>query len=353
VPKGASVRLPDPILVVQTAFLGDVVLTLPVVQTLRELRPGIGVDMLVTPRAAAAIAGHPDIREVILYDKRGADSGAGGFFRILREVRRRGYACALIPHRSVRSALLARMAGIPVRAGFDTSAGRFLFTVKIPYRREAHEIERNLTLLGAIGVGAPPVRPARLYPSAADSGAVDAFLGPAGTGSGMPMIVIAPGTLWNTKRWPAERYSELARALLEQGYRVVLVGGPDDAPLCGTIGAGLEGRGMLNACGRFTVLGSAELMRRAAVVVCNDSAPLHLAGGVGTPVLAIFGATVPSFGFGPIGPGDGIVETSGLPCRPCSIHGGDRCPIGTFECMTSITAPMVLGKVISMVRRRG
>jgi heptosyltransferase-2 len=162
------------------------------------------------------------------------------------------------------------------------------------------------------------------------------------------LIAIAPGTAWNTKRWPREHFARLAQMLSDAGDRVVLIGGPEDAPLCREI-AGAAGRaGVVDASGAFSVLGSAELIRRSALLVCNDSAPLHLAGAVGTPVLAIFGATTPAFGFGPIGPRDRVLETEGLACRPCSIHGGDRCPIGTFECMVRITPAMAFEAARSM-----
>ncbi len=340
--------IPDPVLVIQTAFLGDVILTLSVAQVLRSLEPGLPVDMMVVPRTAAVLTGHPDIRETLIYDKRGADAGVGGFFRMMKEVKRRGYGCALVPHRSLRSALLARMAGIPVRVGFDTSAGSMLFTRIVPYGGELHEIARNLRLLEALGVDRPAHVAPRLYPTDEQKKTVSGFLAAFEGAPSAPLIAIAPGTVWNTKRWPPERFATLAGGLVSRGYGVILVGGVEDAGLCREIAAAGGGIRIMNACGKFPVLGSAELIRRSALLVCNDSAPLHLATAVGTPILAIFGATIPGFGFGPTGPRDAVMETGGLSCRPCSIHGGDRCPVGTFECMTRITPEMVLDAVVSM-----
>lgn len=337
---------------VQTAFLGDVVLTLPLVRAIRILRPGAAVDLVVAPRAASVLAAHPDVRETIVYDKRGRDAGASGFLRILREVRRRSYAGAIVPHRSIRSAMLARAAGIPVRAGFDASSGRWLFTHVAPYDRSAHEIDRNLRLIEELGAGRQERIAPRLYPSDADREAVDRFLGRHGVAAGPGLIAIAPGTAWNTKRWPPENFAGLARMLADAGFAVALVGGPEDAALCRGISGSAGRAGIIDASGSFTVLGSAELIRRAGVLVCNDSAPLHLAGAVGTPVLAIFGATTPAFGFGPIGPRDRILQIDGLGCRPCSIHGGDRCPIDTFECMLRITPAMAAEAVRSMTEGR-
>ena len=154
--------LPDPLLIVQTAFLGDVILTLPVARALRGLEPDLRVDLMVTPAAAALVTGHPDIRESLVYDKRGADSGLAGFIRMKRSVQERGYGCAIVPHRSLRSALLVRLAGIPVRVGFDSSAGSALFTRTVTYRRGLHEIDRNLRLLEGLGLTVPAPAPPRL-----------------------------------------------------------------------------------------------------------------------------------------------------------------------------------------------
>jgi len=190
----------------------------------------------------------------------------------------------------------------------------------------------------------------RLHPAAGDVRVVDALLndfhaqhGPIGR---QPMVALAPGSVWFTKRWPEEHFLAVARALVHDGVQVVLVGGADDAGLCSRIaGECGEGAAVLNAAGRLSVLQSADLLRRCALLVTNDSAPMHLAGAVGTPVFALFGATVPSFGFGPLGPRDRVFELQGLACRPCGIHGGQKCPIGTFVCMRDLKPESVLSSL--------
>jgi len=138
---------PTKIIVIQTAFLGDVILTLPMVQRLKREFPGASIDVLVVPVAAGVLHGHPDIREIILFNKRGTDSGVAGLFRMVGRLRTSGYDCAIVPHRSLRSALLARLSGIPVRIGFHTSAGGIFWTSRVKYQAETHEILRNLALL--------------------------------------------------------------------------------------------------------------------------------------------------------------------------------------------------------------
>ena len=160
---------------------------------------------------------------------------------------------------------------------------------------------------------------------------------------GMPLAGIAPGTVWNTKQWLPERYSELVSKLRDEKSFVVLIGGENDRGLCERMAG--DSRNVLSAAGKLTLLQSAELIRRCSVLVCNDSAPMHCAVAMRTPVVAIFGATIPGYGFAPFGERDIIVETNGLTCRPCSIHGGAECPIHTFECMKAISTERVYNQV--------
>ena len=335
----------DRILVIQTAFLGDVILTIPLIAALKDFFAFSSIDVLVVPRSAHVLFGNPAIRRIIEFDKRGRDRGPRGLWRLASELRRERYNLAIIPHRSVRSAALALLARIPIRVGFTTSAGRFAFTKRVLYEPDKHEIDRNLSLLRGIGITTYPVRPPALYPSEDDESVVAGFLKES-FGARIPSLVaIAPGTVWNTKRWFKERFAELAQACVAEGCGVVLVGGREDEELCRVVQSLAGGKAIATAAGKLSLLQSAALIRRARVLVCNDSAPLHLATAVGTPIVAIFGATVPAFGFGPVGERDVVVETRGLSCRPCSVHGGERCPIRTFECMDRITTDRVHQKV--------
>ncbi|HLA99974.1 MAG TPA: glycosyltransferase family 9 protein [Bacteroidota bacterium] len=346
--------MPPPvnILVIQTAFPGDVVLTLPLVGRLKREIPGAAVDFLGIPASAGLLGGHPDIRRVIEFDKRGADSGARGLLRVAARLRAAAYECAIVPHRSLRSALLARLAGIPSRIGFDRSAGRFFWTSPVRYDPDAHEILRNLSLLEPLGIRSAGIEPPRLYPSAGDRTQVDNFLRENTGKEAGPLVALAPGSVWYTKRWPEDRFARVARELVRAGKTVVLIGGPQDTELCSRIASAGGGKGIVDASGKFSLLGSAELIGRSVVLVCNDSAPLHLAAAMGTRVVSVFGATIPGFGFGPTGPSDTVVETTGLSCRPCSIHGGRVCPVGTFDCMNRIEPCRVIDAVLGK-RRQG
>jgi heptosyltransferase-2 len=329
--------MPDPsaihTLVVQTAFLGDVVLTTPLLSVLAE-RHG-PVDVVTTPAAAPLIETHPAVRRVIPYAKRGADRGFSGLLRLGRSLRAERYAFAYLPHRSLRSAALALIARIPRRIGF-ADGWRLLYTGSRSRPATGHEIDRLLALADV-----PPHHQTAptLGLSAADVAAAEAALRAGGiTGA---FAALAPGSIWGSKRWP--HYVALAERLAGR-LDVVVVGGAEDTPLGAEIGTAVARSGgrSANLCGQLTLRQSAAAIRKAAVLVTNDSAPLHFAQAVGTPTVAIFGPTLPSFGFGPRGPRDQALGVDGLPCRPCSAHGPARCPLGHHLCMQSLRVEDVL-----------
>jgi heptosyltransferase-2 len=334
-------------LVLQTSFLGDVVLTTPLIEHLA--RDG-AVDVVTTPAGASVLANNPAIRRVVAYDKRGRHRGVSGLRRIATEVDAQDRAAvAYCVQGSIRTAALALAAGYRTRIGFDTSAGRWLYTRRIPHRSEGHHAERILRL----AVGDAPLEPAalrpRLHPGPADCSAVDALLRESGVAATDSLAAVAPGSIWGTKRWPF--YPELARRLAAE-HRVVVIGSDADAALAREIAAATEGRAV-DATGRLSLLGSAELIRRCALLVTNDSAPQHLASAMGTPTLTVFGPTVPAFGFGPLAPGSAVVGHAGLSCRPCHPHGPERCPLGHWRCMREVTAETVAALALGLPAHAG
>jgi heptosyltransferase-2 len=321
-------------LVIQTSFLGDTVLTTPLLAQLANRGP---VDVVTTPASAGLLANHPAVRTVIPYDKRGEDRGLVGLWRLARRLRANHYDVALLAQGSWRSAALALLAGIPSRLGFATSAGRWLYTKRVPYRDDLHHAARLLMLARPNGREATPEeqRPS-LAPGAAERAAVDALLREHGVTPSDRLAAVAPGSVWGTKRWPY--YPELV-ADLAHDARVVVLGSAADAPLTEAIMAAAPSA--IDATGRLSLLASAELLGRCGVLVTNDSAPMHLASAMGTPTVAIFGPTVPEFGFGPLAPRVSVVGHDTLPCRPCDRHGPQRCPLGHHRCMRELSPSMV------------
>ncbi len=340
------------ILVVQTAFLGDVILTLPMIQTLHRQLPSANIDVVVIPQAVGLLANHPAIHEVISYDKH-SYGGIATYFRLRKKLRVAEYDLAIVPHRSLRSALIAQGAHISKRIGFDNSSSPGRFTLLARYRADLHESRRNLSLLEPLGIHEPASVLPELYPSSADLLAVDQWMQKWGIHPSRALIAIAPGSVWNTKRWLKDRFAVVAKELSGAGHDVVLVGGADDVALCQEITSTAKSERIFNCAGIFSLLQSAYLIKRCRVLLSNDSAPMHIAVAVRTPVVAVFGATSPAYGFAPYGPSDVVVETNGLACRPCAIHGGNACPIGTFDCMKRITSEAVLGVIQRKLSRAG
>jgi heptosyltransferase II len=340
---------PERIVVVQTAFIGDVVLVLSLMQALRNRYPSARLGLVTTPAAAVLAEGHPAVNTVHVFDKRKSRRGARGLKAMADELRGEKYDAALVPHRSLRSALLCRLAGIPLRVGFDRGIGRFLMTSRVRYSRR-HEVMRNSSLTSPLGFSLvqPPVPAIQLTPDEIKNASVilDRIAPRA------QWVALAPGSVWATKRWPEDSFVKLAQLLKTKGFSVLLVGGVQDAPLCERIAAAAGGV-TANLAGLQGLRGSAALLGRCRMLVSNDSAPMHLAVAVRTPVIAIFGPTSPEFGFGPLGQHDRIVETSGLRCRPCSIHGGKKCPMKTFDCMKSIVPERIVNEVLAVNRKLG
>ena len=329
-------------LVLQTSFLGDVILTTPLIATLAAQGP---VDVVATPAGASVLANNPDIRRLIAFDKRGAHRGTAGLRELARAVRAPdGGATAYCVQGSWRTGLLARLAGYRHRVGFDTSSGRLLYTRRVPYRRDQHHTERLLRL----ALGDAPIDPSRrrprLYPDMAARDVVDVLLQLAGW-KGELLLAVAPGSIWGTKRWP--HYPALARQLTSRG-RVVVIGGEDDRALARGIVEATSGSA-IDATGRLTLLASAELIRRCVVLVTNDSSPQHLASAMSTPTVTIFGPTVPAFGFGPLAPRSITVGHASLDCRPCHPHGPKTCPLGHWHCMTQLEVATVHERVAALI----
>lgn len=324
-------------LLVDTSFLGDVLCAEPLVRAAVAKFDG-PVDFLTSTGGAQMLAGHPDLREVMVYDKRGADKGVGGLFRLAKALRQRQYARVICSHRSWRTAFLLRLARIPERVGYANASGAKLYTKRVPYPKGLHEIQRNLALIG----GGDWERP-RLFPSQEEHLRARQLAPESG------FVAVAPGSIWATKRWPAEHFAEAIRQLMKGGQGVVLLGGPDDTALAENI-IQLSGGGpdLINLTGQTNLRESYAVLERAAVLITNDSAPMHMGVAAGIPVVAIFCSTVPEFGFGPRGPRDVILQVENLECRPCGIHGHPTCPQQHFRCGKDV-APE---SVVAAVRKR-
>lgn len=322
-------------LIIQTAFLGDAVLTTPLFEAIRKSYPSAKITLLCTPENQQLFESNPHINELLAMDKRGRERRVFSIFRWAQRLKNR-FDIALLPHRSFRSALIAWLAKIPVRIGFENSEGRFLLTEKVPFDWKMHDAERNLTLLNALGIASsspkffvPQLSPQNL------SELLSTFPKDA------PWIGINPGSVWKTKQWLPERFAEVADALIEEtNCKILLFGSEKDAEAVNAVVSAMK-HVPVNFCGKTDLKTLAWLIAKCSLFITNDSGPMHIACAADVPVVAIFGPTTRELGFFPYGKKSKVVELD-LPCRPCSLHGGEKCPLKHFKCMREISAEMVL-----------
>jgi len=333
------------ILVVQTSFLGDVVLTTPLIAALRRRFPDARLAVLCTPRGREILAGNGDIDEIIVLEKKRDGGRHANLLKKAAELRARGFTIAVSPHKSFRTALLLFLARIPLRIGFRQSAGWFLYHRRVERDARLHDVERNLSLLDALGVDPGDcARAPQIEATASAREAVARVFQELGIESERMIVGVNPGSVWRTKRWTIEGYAELCRALKRRhNAQIVLFAGPEDRDIVDAIAARAD-CGAVSLAGRVGLSELAAAIERCRVFVTNDSGPMHVAVARGVPVVAVFCATTPSLGFFPYSSRAVVVEKE-LACRPCGAHGGRRCPLGTDDCMRLVKAEDVLAGV--------
>jgi heptosyltransferase-2 len=343
-PPATSQRA-ERILIVQTSFLGDVVLTTPLIAEVRRRFRGAMLAVLCNPQAAGLLEANPDIDQVILYDKNSIDWGLGGLRRAAAKVRSHGFTLAISPHKSLRTSVLLYLAGIPERVGFRESAGWFLYHRTAKRAAGCHDVERNLSILKALGIEIGECRKELQLPT--DPAATDSvarLFSSLGVEKDRMIFGINAGSVWPTKRWHLQGFARLMELLdRKHSCRFLLFGGPQDGDLVAELDR-LSGHRAVNLSGKLSLRELASALDWCDVFVSNDSGPMHMAVARGVPVVAIFCATTPALGFYPYTSNAVVVEKE-LPCRPCGSHGGRRCPLGTEDCIRLIRPEDVLGAV--------
>jgi len=333
----------------QTSFIGDSVLTTPLIQKTKKLFPEAKIVVITRPQTQDIFKNMPEVSEIILNEKKGFIKKIKGVFQTAREIRNSGIDILLVPHRSFRSAFIAWLSKVPIRVGFTSSEGWFLYTKTVPFSWMAHDAERNLSLLHGIvkenftaeelnlkSIPTPEDNVARLLKEFNLEGKI--------------LVGIHPGSAWPTKCWFAERYAELALKMIKElGVKIVLVGDRKDSDLGESIRQHSDAD-IANLCGKTSLTDLMALMRHFKLFITNDSGPMHIATAFGVPTLAIFGPTTKELGFFPYGKGHRVVEIKDLPCRPCALHGGKKCPLGHFKCMGLITTDMVFEQAKEMLK---
>jgi heptosyltransferase-2 len=330
------------ILIIQTAFIGDVILITPLIRSTKELYPDANIDVLVVPAAAGLLENNPHINRVLSYPKR--KSPLKSMKHIVQSLKQQAYDIAISPHSSGRTHLILYLARIPIRIGFDRGTAARLLSLKIPHPRGMHKSAKNLQLLKLIS-DKDFSQQTELFPSEKDFAKIESLRTKV---KGQVLIAIAPGSVWATKCWPIDYYKRLAQMLAQQGYALVLTGGGEDKEKCDEIEACLDSDKVLNLAGLTSLLESAAAIKACRAMICNDSGALHIANAMQVKVFAFFGPTVQRIGYFPFRAGDHVFEVD-LPCRPCSSHGPQQCPLKHHNCMKLLEPETALQTIMAQM----
>jgi lipopolysaccharide heptosyltransferase I len=343
------------ILLVKPSSLGDVIHALPVAYALRRRYPAAQIDWLVGRAFAPILEGNPDIDEIVPFDRRRFSRLAmragptRDFLRLIARLRRSAYEMVIDLQGLFRSGFLAWSTGAPVRLGFPEAreGAAVFYTHRIPAGDpDSHAVDRNMRVGTLLGFDPGDVRfPLQLGPELRAE--VRAMVGRAYPAE-VPLVAVAPGARWETKRWPPESFARAIDAMGDQGATAcVLLGGPDDVELCDRIARQCRSRPLVLA-GKTSLRQMAALIEQSAVLLCHDSAPLHVAAALGRPLVCLAGPTNPAR-TGPYRrPAD--VTRLPLPCSPCYFRKLSQCP-HRHECMTQLRVEDVVTEVLQRLRR--
>ena len=307
-------------LIIQTAFIGDVVLATPMAEALAQLDHA-EIHFLVRKGNESLLENNPFVHRVWIWNK--GQNKLSNLFKLSAEIRKEKFDCVVNLQRFASSGFLTFRSEASKKIGFQENPFSFCFTSKFKHEvnNGLHEVNRNLELLREF---VPGDFPPRLFPSVKNFEKVAEF-------KSNPYVCVAPSSVWFTKQWPKANFVQLVNELSKK-HHVFLLGAKSDFELCEEV-IGDNFPKCNNLCGKLSFLESAALMRDAAMNFVNDSAPMHFASAMNAPTTAFFCSTIPEFGFGPLSERSRIVESDeDLACRPCGLHGKKSCPLGHFKC---------------------
>ena len=328
------------ILVIQTAFIGDVVLATALIENLHQQWPDVKMDILVRKGNESLFESHPFLNQVLVWDKK--NNKYHHWVGLLFKIRSNHYDVVINAQRFAATGAWTALSGAKIKIGFDKNPFSFLFTHAVVHQfseKGQHEIDRNHQLLSSLFV--TKVAMPKLYPTASDELAVSSY-------QQTPYLCIAPASVWFTKQFSIEKWVDLINELPFKGP-IYLIGGPGDKLLCDQILQKINRKSVVNLAGRLSFLASAALQKKAVMNYVNDSAPMHFASAVNAPVIAVYCSTLPDFGFGPLSDNSFIVQTDeSLICRPCGIHGKKQCPLKHFDCAKTIKMDQLIAPLLQV-----
>jgi heptosyltransferase-2 len=328
-------------LVIQTAFLGDAILTLPMIQKLKEKYPDSVLSVLCIPSTKEIFESSLSVDEVLEYDKKKSQKSFLNLIKLFRILREKKYTHVYSPHKSVRSTLIALFTGADSTFGFDIAGLSFLYKTIIIYQKNIHEVARNLELIGFNTSGnnwkiLPEINISTEMRKKIDNIPV--------LNDNYKFVAIAPGSVWKTKVYPEKYIIDLIKLLIIEKYFIVLIGGNEDDLLCKEIEKLFSSR-VKSFAGLLNVRESVALLKHCSFLISNDSAPTHIGMIANIPVATIYCSTVPAFGFYPYNKSSHYISYDELDCKPCGIHGYKECPLKTFDCGYKLLPGTIISKL--------
>lgn len=332
------------ILIIQTAYIGDVILATSLVDQVKKQFPNSQIDFLLRKGNESLLTNHENIKNIYIWDKK---SKYKSMFTILKKIRSERYDLCLNIQRFFNAGLFTLLSKAKTKVIFDKNPLSFLISNKvkhsIPHYIEDnfyHEVQRNLQLLQKISEFKIE-KDATKYPLSLNTSnsqeKIQAIIK-----DKSDYLVMAPSSVWFTKQFSKEKWIELKNEL--NSIHIFFIGAPTDKGYIDTIIQ--NDSHCSNLAGSLSLIDSAELMKHAKRVLVNDSAPLHLASSVQAKTTAIFCSTVPEFGYGPLSKESEIIQAKAdLSCRPCGLHGKKECPKGHFDCSNSISVQEILDTI--------
>lgn len=326
------------ILVIQTAFIGDAVLTLPMIKELKQKEDNCLIDVLTIPTTNEIFENSPYVNKVLIYDKRQKDKGLKALLKLGKELKNNNYDILYSPHRSFRTSILVLLSGVRETYGFDNSSLKHVYKNLIKYNIKDHEVLRNLKLIGFKESTASWKILPELIVKKNTKEKINDYLNSNGIDS---FICIAPGTVWETKKYPTEYYKTIAAELIKKGYKIIISGSKNEEDICNAI-LGISNENIFSVAGKLSISETIELIGRAKLLICNDSAPTHFGMVNDIKVLTLYCSTVAEFGFYPYNSKSKYLSFDNLKCKPCGIHGFKECPINTFDCGIKLKPKIVI-----------
>lgn len=338
------------LLVRSTNWIGDAVMTTPAIRSIRRNFPGARITLLAKPWVLPVFALSPHVDEFLVYDVRGRHGGVAGRWRLVNDIRRERFDAVILLQNAFEAALITALAGIPVRIGFDTDGRALLLTHPVrrpPGLKQRHQTDYYLQILRGVGLAAGDSR-LELSLAEADRQRASRRLAEEGVDRTLPVVGLNPSaTFGPAKQWPEDRYAALGDWLAEHyGARVLVFGGPGDAPLGRRIADAMRNR-PVNLAGRTDLAEAMALIDTLDLFVTNDSGLMHVAAALDVPLIAIFGSTNPVT-TGPWGSRSRVVRTD-VPCSPCL---KPFCRYGHLDCMRRITVARLQQEAAAILGQR-